>query len=42
VWLVFPVTAKDSAKGQLELSARPTHANAQITQIVLVGPPPPR
>jgi len=35
VWLVFPVTAKDSAKGKLVLSAKPTHANAQITEIVL-------
>jgi hypothetical protein len=35
VWLVFPVTAKDSANGKLVLSAKPTHANAQITEIVL-------
>jgi hypothetical protein len=35
VWLVFPVTAKDAANGKLVLSARPTHANAQITEIVL-------
>ena len=35
VWLVFPVTAKDSAKGKLVLSAKPTRANAQITEIVL-------
>jgi hypothetical protein len=35
VWLAFPVTARDSAKGNLEVSANPTHANAQITQIVL-------
>ena len=35
VWLVFPVTAKDSEKGKLVFSARPTRANAQITEIVL-------
>jgi hypothetical protein len=35
VWLVFPVTAKDSEKGKLVLSAKPTRANAQITEIVL-------
>jgi hypothetical protein len=35
VWLVFPVTAKDSEKGKLALSAKPTRANAQITEIVL-------
>jgi hypothetical protein len=35
VWLAFPVTARDSAEGTLEVSANPTHANAQITQIVL-------
>jgi hypothetical protein len=36
VWLGFPVTAPDSADGQLELSARPMAANTMITQIVLV------
>jgi len=36
VWLAFPVTAADSEKGKLVLSARPTHANAHMTQIVLV------
>ncbi|MCX5683396.1 MAG: hypothetical protein NT049_06905, partial [Planctomycetota bacterium] len=35
VWLAFPVTAKDSEKGKLVLSAKPTRANAQITEIVL-------
>jgi hypothetical protein len=35
VWLVFPVTAKDSEKGKLVLSAKPARANAQITEIVL-------
>ena len=35
VWLVFPVTAKDSEKGKLVLSAKPSHVNAQITEIVL-------
>jgi hypothetical protein len=35
VWLVFPVTAKDSEKGKLVLSVKPTRANAQITEIVL-------
>jgi hypothetical protein len=35
VWLAFPVTAKDTADGQLQLSSRPTHANTMITEIVL-------
>jgi Arc/MetJ family transcription regulator len=36
VWLAFPVTAKDSASGRLEVSAHPTRANVMITQIVLM------
>ena len=36
-WLAIPVTAKDSADGVLELSARPTSGNAMITQIVLIA-----
>ena len=36
VWLAFPVTAKDTAKGVIDLSAKPTRGNAQITEIVLV------
>ena len=35
VWLAFPVTAKDSADGKLELSARPLRFNTMITEIVL-------
>ncbi|MCX8037850.1 MAG: hypothetical protein N3D11_12535 [Candidatus Sumerlaeia bacterium] len=36
LWLAFPVTAKDSADGVLELSARPTQFNTMITEVVLV------